>query len=208
MRPRTSTEEHPKMSFGDPNNPYGQQQQPQGQPGYGYPQQAPQGVPPQAGYGYPGGAPAYPGGYPGVPQTMPGGVKAARVMMYVIAGLQVVGVGVLFAALALIERLKQEPDLQGNAQFEDMAKLGSGALYGLIALAVVYLVASIVLAIQCGKGGNGARIGIMVYAGLGIALSLYPFFPLSLVHLVLLILVIVFVAKSDGSAWFNRQRNV
>ncbi|MEU9081063.1 RDD family protein [Streptomyces sp. NPDC048357] len=50
------------MSFGDPNNPYGQQP-PQGQPGY--PQQAPQGVPPQ--YGYPqqppqGAAPQY--GYP------------------------------------------------------------------------------------------------------------------------------------------------
>ncbi|MDI3405472.1 RDD family protein [Streptomyces cavernicola] len=53
------------MSYGDPNNPYGQQpqqpqgqpygypQQPQGQPGYGYPQQAPQGVPPQQGHGYP-----------------------------------------------------------------------------------------------------------------------------------------------------------
>ncbi|MFD6974468.1 RDD family protein [Streptomyces sp. NPDC059949] len=43
------------MSFGDPNNPYGQQPQqpPQGQPGYGYPQQAPQGVPPQGSYGYP-----------------------------------------------------------------------------------------------------------------------------------------------------------
>ncbi|MFJ3201319.1 RDD family protein [Streptomyces sp. NPDC086989] len=40
------------MSFGDPNNPYGQQP-PQGQPGY--PQQAPQGVPPQ--YGYPQGVP-------------------------------------------------------------------------------------------------------------------------------------------------------
>lgn len=45
------------MSFGDPNNPYGQQP-PQGQPGGypqqgqpGYPQQAPQGVPQQ--YGYP-----------------------------------------------------------------------------------------------------------------------------------------------------------
>ncbi|WP_326588326.1 RDD family protein [Streptomyces sp. NBC_01294] len=50
------------MSFGDPNNPYGQQP-PQGQPGY--PQQAPQGVPPQ--YGYPqqppqGAVPQY--GYP------------------------------------------------------------------------------------------------------------------------------------------------
>ncbi|MFJ6048129.1 RDD family protein [Streptomyces sp. NPDC092307] len=50
------------MSFGDPNNPYGQQP-PQGPPGH--PQQAPQGVPPQ--YGYPqqppqGAAPQY--GYP------------------------------------------------------------------------------------------------------------------------------------------------
>ncbi|MET9432825.1 RDD family protein [Streptomyces sp. NPDC006551] len=58
------------MSFGEPNNPYGQQpqqpQQPQGQPGYGYPQQAPQGVPPQ--YGYPQ-QPAQPyGAYPQAPQ--------------------------------------------------------------------------------------------------------------------------------------------
>ncbi|MEW1779124.1 RDD family protein [Streptomyces sp. NPDC086777] len=62
------------MSFGAPNNPYGQPQDPQqGQPGYGYPQQpgyqqAPQGVPPQQGYGYPQ-QPGYPqqGGY-GYPQ--------------------------------------------------------------------------------------------------------------------------------------------
>lgn len=62
------------MSFGDPNNPYGQQP-PQGQPGY--PQQAPQGVPPQ--YGYPqqpsAGIPQQPpyGAYPqaGMP-GMPG----------------------------------------------------------------------------------------------------------------------------------------
>ncbi|GHE37861.1 RDD family protein [Streptomyces vinaceus] len=57
------------MSFGDPNNPYGQQP-PQGQPGY--PQQAPQGVPPQ--YGYPqqppqGAQPQY--GYPQPPQQTP-----------------------------------------------------------------------------------------------------------------------------------------
>lgn len=62
------------MSFGDPNNPYGQQQPPQGQPGY--PQQAPQGVPPQ--YGYPqqpvGGVPPQQpyGAYP--PAGMPGGM--------------------------------------------------------------------------------------------------------------------------------------
>ncbi|WP_254811871.1 RDD family protein [Streptomyces cavourensis] len=67
------------MSFGDPNNPYGQQPgqppqgPPQGQPGYGYPQQAPQGVP-QQGYGYPQGQPGYPqAGYPQQPGQPYGG---------------------------------------------------------------------------------------------------------------------------------------
>ncbi|MFZ3467940.1 RDD family protein [Streptomyces sp. 4.24] len=57
------------MSFGDPNNPYGQQQPPQGQPGY--PQQAPQGVPPQ--YGYPQQAPDAAPQY-GYPQQPPMGM--------------------------------------------------------------------------------------------------------------------------------------
>ncbi|MGR8008812.1 RDD family protein [Streptomyces hypolithicus] len=68
------------MSFGDPNNPYGQQPQqpPQGQPGYGYPQQAPQGVPPQQGqqpgYGYPQAPPVQQPGQPygAYPQQQPG----------------------------------------------------------------------------------------------------------------------------------------
>ncbi|MGW5292343.1 RDD family protein [Streptomyces bacillaris] len=67
------------MSFGDPNNPYGQQPgqppqgPPQGQPGYGYPQQAPQGVP-QQGYGYPQGQAGYPqAGYPQQPGQPYGG---------------------------------------------------------------------------------------------------------------------------------------
>ncbi|WP_405497000.1 RDD family protein [Streptomyces sp. NBC_00096] len=86
------------MSFGDPNNPYGQQQPPQGQPGY--PQQAPQGVPPQ--YGYPqqpmGVPPQQPyGAYPpaGMPGAMPGmpplahwGLRAAAYLLdiLIIAG--------------------------------------------------------------------------------------------------------------------------
>ncbi|MFI6289406.1 RDD family protein [Streptomyces sp. NPDC051018] len=76
------------MSFGDPNNPYGQQpggpqpggqqpgygypgQQPGAQPGYGYPQQGQQD--PQAAYGYPQAPPVQPygGGIP--PQAGYGG---------------------------------------------------------------------------------------------------------------------------------------
>ncbi|MFF0010526.1 RDD family protein [Streptomyces sp. NPDC005374] len=72
------------MSFGSPNNPYGQpqdpNQQPQQQPGYGYPQQPQQPQPQQPGYGYPQqapqgvppqqGYPQQPGyGYPQAPQV-------------------------------------------------------------------------------------------------------------------------------------------
>ncbi|MFD7788707.1 RDD family protein [Streptomyces nojiriensis] len=67
------------MSFGDPNNPYGQQP-PQGQPGqqapqgvppqYGYPQQPPQGAAPQ--YGYPQQAPPPYGAYPPPGMHAPG----------------------------------------------------------------------------------------------------------------------------------------
>ncbi|MGV9424848.1 RDD family protein [Streptomyces sp. NPDC003656] len=65
------------MSFGSPNNPYGQPQDPQ--QGYGQPQQpgypqAPQGVPPQYGYPQGGGVPPQGYGYPQQPGVgYPGG---------------------------------------------------------------------------------------------------------------------------------------
>ncbi|MEU6255929.1 RDD family protein [Streptomyces sp. NPDC047043] len=84
------------MSFGSPQNPYGQPQNPQqgygypqqpggqpGQPGYGYPQ-APQGVPPQQGYGYPQ-QPGYPGG-PGPRVASMGRRFGARVIDGLILG--------------------------------------------------------------------------------------------------------------------------
>ncbi|MFI8961301.1 hypothetical protein ACIGO8_04225 [Streptomyces sp. NPDC053493] len=195
------------MSFGDPNNPYGQQQGQQ--PGYGYPQQAPQGVPPQgqAGYGYPAAPPV--SGYgagPGVPLTMPGTIKAARVMLWVIAGLQVVGLALLFLGVAAVEKIKDDPELKGQEGFDAITKFSSGVIYALIVVAVLFLAGAIWGAVQCGKGGSGARVGLIVLSSLTIVFSLYPWFPLSLVHLVLGILILVFVAKSDGAAWFKRPR--
>lgn len=66
--------------YGQQPNPYGQQQPQGGQPGYGYPQQAPQGVPPQQqppqpGYGYPQGQ--QPGPYGQQPPTPPYGGQQA-----------------------------------------------------------------------------------------------------------------------------------
>ncbi|MDJ0464040.1 RDD family protein [Streptomyces sp. H27-C3] len=100
------------MSFGDSNNPYGKQgqpgqppqgQPPQGQPGYGYPQ-APQGVPPQQGYGYPQGAPQQ--GQPGYgyPQAPPPGTLQANsgyITIPVLGTVQVATMGRRFGARCL-----------------------------------------------------------------------------------------------------------
>ncbi|WP_406862646.1 RDD family protein [Streptomyces sp. HUAS MG47] len=87
------------MSFGDPNNPYGQQPQQGGQPGYGYPQQQPQqpGVPPQQGYGYPQQQPAQP--YGAAPQA-PGTLQANNgyINVPVLGTVQVASMGARFGA--------------------------------------------------------------------------------------------------------------
>ncbi|MFI6860748.1 hypothetical protein ACIBKZ_12695 [Streptomyces sp. NPDC050421] len=104
--------------YGQQPGPYGgppPQGQPQGQPGYGYPQQAPQGVPPQQqpqqpGYGYPqaqqpgpygqqpptppyGGQPVY-GQQPGFPPAAPQKKKTGLIVGGVIVALAVIGGGV------------------------------------------------------------------------------------------------------------------
>ncbi|MFJ8748555.1 hypothetical protein ACIREO_04310 [Streptomyces sp. NPDC102441] len=95
--------------------PQGQPQgPPQGQPGYGYPQQAPQGVPPQQqppqGYGYPQGqqpgpygqqppTPPYGGGqqaYPGMPQQPAPKKKTGLIIGAAVVALAVVAGGVYF----------------------------------------------------------------------------------------------------------------
>ncbi|MDA5285206.1 hypothetical protein ACWGHM_12295 [Streptomyces sp. NPDC054904] len=193
------------MSFGDPNNPYGQQPQaPQGQPGYGYPQQTPQGVPAQAGYGYPQGTPG--GGYPGTPLTMPGGVTASRVLLFVIATLQIIGAGIFMVAGAAVQKLKDDPTVQADAQFEQLQDFPTGALYAFAVLILAWGILAIVLGVKFGKGGNGIRVTTIVFASITAIAGIWPFVGIGLLHTILAILIIVFVAKSDGAAWFNRQR--
>ncbi|MER7663618.1 RDD family protein [Streptomyces sp. NPDC096193] len=124
------------MSFGDPNNPYNQQP-PQGQPGY--PQQAPQNVPPQ--YGYPQQAPqqygypqqgqqpygAYPSpGMPGIPGAgmPPLAHWGLRVGAYLLDALIIVGP---MYALGFI-------DLAGS---DDPANAGPGPFF---AIGLVYAI--------------------------------------------------------------------
>ncbi|MDQ0794440.1 hypothetical protein [Streptomyces sp. B1I3] len=203
------------MSFGDPNNPYGQQQpygqqpggqQQGGQPGYGYPQQAPQGVP-QQGYGYPQAPPVQGGyGFPGVPTEMPGGVKAARVMLYVIVGLQVIGAIIFALAAVAVNAARNDETLQEDVQFQQLADYSGNALWAIVAFAVLWGVFAVVLAAKFGKGGNALRITTIVFGVITAILGIYPFIVFGLVHTVLAILITVFVAKSDGGAWFNRQQ--
>ncbi|MFF7484231.1 hypothetical protein ACH4MW_20650 [Streptomyces luteogriseus] len=191
------------MSYGDPNNPYGapQGQQPQ-QPGYGYPQD--QGQAP--GYGYPQAPPVSPYGGPAAPTAMPGSVGAARVMMWVIVGLQVIGVAIFAFSAAALNAAKDDASLKDNTAFQDLVGDSTGVIWGYVVFGLAWLVFAAVLATKFKNGGNGARVTIMVFAIITAVLGLYPFIIVGLVHTVLAILVAVFVGNANGKAWFNRPR--
>ncbi|MFD7323756.1 hypothetical protein ACFV9D_22085 [Streptomyces sp. NPDC059875] len=194
------------MSFGEPNNPYGQPQgQGQQQPGYGYPQQTPQGVPPQ--YGYPQAPPVqqpYGGGYPGAVMEMPGGVKSARVMLWILGGLQVIGALMIFVMSFAVEELAKDSGAS-SADAEMFSDFGQGLLIFVGVLVLVFAVLAMVLAAKFKSGGNGVRICSIVYGAFLVVSGVFSL-PGGIVSLVLGILIIVFVAKADGAAWFNRPR--
>ncbi|GAA3898893.1 hypothetical protein GCM10022244_06370 [Streptomyces gulbargensis] len=197
------------MSFGEPNNPYGQPPQGQ-QPGYGYPQQTPQGTPPQQGYGYPAAPPAAPygGGYPGAVMEMPGGVKAARVMLWILAICQIVmGVATMVAGGWVADQIMDRSADLDNADGAAAAVTGAFVVVGILALA--FGIWALVMALKTTKGGNGLRISAIVYASLVTAISLLSLLGtnvFALISLVLGILIIVFYAKSDAVAWFKRNQ--
>ncbi|MGI5195370.1 hypothetical protein ACQEVY_17270 [Streptomyces sp. CA-288835] len=200
------------MSFGDPNNPYGapqgQQpgypsQQPPAQPGFG----APQGQP---GYGYPQAPPLQQqpyGGYPGGPMEMPGGVKAARVMLFVIAGLQVIGAILMALSAAALQAAKEDPTLQNEVEFQQLADFSTPVLWLATVGVLAWGVFAVVLGAKMGSGGGGIRIAALVFAVITAVLGIYPFILVGLVHTVLAILIAVFVGRSDGAAWFSRPRH-
>ncbi|WP_369196057.1 hypothetical protein [Streptomyces djakartensis] len=191
------------MSYGDPNNPYGapQGQQPQ-QPGYGYPQQ--QGQAP--GYGYPQAPPVSPYGGPAAPTTMPGSVGAARVMLWVIVGLQVIGVALFAFGAAALNAAKDDESLKDNTAFQDLVGDSTGVIWAYVVFGLAWLVFAAVLATKFKNGGNGARVTILVFAIITAVLGIYPFVIVGLVHTILAVLVAVFVGNAAGKAWFNRPR--
>ncbi|AJC56460.1 MULTISPECIES: hypothetical protein [Streptomyces] len=193
------------MSYPNPNNPYGPPpgQQPGQQPGYGYPQQPPQPQQPMAPYGaYPGGA--MPPAQMPYPTVMPGSAKAARVMMFVLAALNLIGLVLAVLGLGGVTKASHEAS---SSPYADMSafNVGKGVLIAVIVVIVIFTVAGITLASQFGNGAGGVRVGSIIFGVGTILVSLFSF-PIGLVHTVLGILVTVFVSKDESNAWFSRPR--
>ncbi|QOV36123.1 hypothetical protein IM697_39940 [Streptomyces ferrugineus] len=210
------------MSFGDPNNPYGpppqgQQpgyppQQPQGQPGYGYPQQPQQGQP---GYGYPAAPPMQQpyGGYPAGPTQMPGGVKAARVMLFILGGFQALGGVLMMVASAwfadLISEAAESDSSVSSQDADTIADVGAGVMIVLGVIVLAFAAWAILTGMKFASGRGGVRVSAIIY---GSVVTLFSVINLlganifALISLVLGILIIVFCANRNGGAWFNRPR--
>ncbi|MEU1010365.1 hypothetical protein ACIP4Y_16175 [Streptomyces sp. NPDC088810] len=200
------------MSFGDPNNPYGppqgQQpgyppQPPQGQPGYGYPA-APQGQP---GYGYPAAPPLGQPGY-GVPMEMPGLMKTARVLLFVLAGFQI-----LFGLIAGVAIGAVQDVSNGVGTGDDTDGL-AGLGFLIAGLLVALGALSIFLGVKFKNGGSGIRITTIVYAALMILGGITNIASGQngsgtfggLISLAMAGIILASMVTSSASAWFNRPR--
>ncbi|MFE1192290.1 hypothetical protein [Streptomyces olivaceoviridis] len=194
------------MSFGDPNNPYGP---PQGQQaGYGYPQQQP-------GYGYPA-APGFqqPGyGYPAGPAQMPGGVKAARVFLWILGVCQALaGLLLVVGSAMFADRIRDAISSDSSISSTDAdkaASIGVGVMivFGVIVLAFAFW--AIFTAVKFAGGRGGARVSAIIYGSVVTLISLVTLLGgnfLALISLVLSILIIVFCANKAGGSWFNRPQ--
>jgi len=132
-------------------------------------------------------------------------VSASRVFLWIISGLSLIGGVILLLSALALNAAKDSDELADDSQFQSLVDQSSGLLWFMTFIAFVWTVASIVLAIKFKTGGSGLRTALIVYGALTIVLGLYPFGGIvGIVHIVLSILLIVFVSKADGAAWFKR----
>ncbi|QIJ64309.1 hypothetical protein [Streptomyces sp. JB150] len=194
------------MSFGDPNNPYGNppQQPAPGAPGYGYPQQ------PQApaGYGYPAAPPAGYGYPPAGPVQMPGITRAAQIMLGIIVLAHAI-IAVLYGyTLSQWDETMAEAGISGDSQAQEFADLGKGIVVFFLGLAAVFALLGLALLFQYAKGGNGVRVCSIVYGSFAIVTGIFMIaaWGIGLLIIAVAILLIVFAAKRASAEWFKRPR--
>lgn len=135
---------------------------------------------------------------------MPSTVNAARIMLWVIVGLQVVGV--LLYGIGAIGVAAASDSTEDPALAEALGNIPTGQMVAIAVFAVAWLVYAIMLAVKFKSGGNGVRVAALVFGIITAVLGVFPFFLIGLVHLVLGILIAVFVGNANGKAWFNRPR--
>lgn len=221
------------MSFGDPNNPYGQPPQQPPQPplpqqpptvpgynydyGYGYPQQ--QTYPGYAGYP---GQPGYPGAGMMPPQSMPsmpGLLTTARVFLFIIGGVQILG-GLAWLYIAAFVSDVTDGATSGSASLESFDDAGHAAAGMLVFIALLTLgiaALSITLGVKFSRGGQGIRITTVVYGALGSVVGLIALFAgldtgsatavvFPLIWVVFAGVITAAPVVPSGTAWFARPR--
>ncbi|MEO3762719.1 hypothetical protein [Streptomyces sp. B8F3] len=196
------------MSLPDQNNPYGgpqgQQQQAQQAPQQpAQQQQQPYGYPQYPGAGQP--YPAYPGGpgpYGGgdYPTSIPGKATAARIMMFISAGLQS-----LLSLLLLIGIAVAKEDFEEGFQDGSGVEVPAEAVAVVAGIYLVHAILGIVLASLFGKGAGGVRVGSIVWLSFLILFGVLAL-PLGIIWVALGIISIVMVANRDSGRWFSRPR--
>ncbi|MGJ3560680.1 hypothetical protein ACR6C2_28470 [Streptomyces sp. INA 01156] len=138
-------------------------------------------------------------------------MKAARVMLFVLGGFQVLGGLLMMIASAWFAEMFEDviaDDPSISAEDADtVAGIGAGVmiLFGVIVLAFAFW--AIFTGVKMATGRGGVRVSAIVYASfvtLFSVLNLVTGNPFALFSLVLGILIIVFCANKNGSYWFNR----
>ncbi|MFH8347900.1 hypothetical protein [Streptomyces sp. NPDC018045] len=202
------------MSYPNQPNPYGPPQGPPA-PQYGYPQQQPmqpqpmqpQPMQPQPYAPFPAG-PMGPGGMPGIPapHQMPGSTKAARIMLFILAATGVIGI--IIATIGLNQISSASANYSGlGGDADGMFAIGKGAIVFVMILQAAYAAVALVLALQYSKGGNGIRVGSIIFGSVSVLCSIpFAISVYGIPSFVLSILVIVFAAKQESQAWFMRPR--
>jgi hypothetical protein len=202
------------MSFGDPNNPYGpppgQQpgyppQPPQAQPGYGYPAAPPPQGPP--GYGYPAAPPVPQYGYGGQ-MEMPGLMKTARVLLFILAGLQLLFGLIAGIAVAAVQ------DVSNGVGTGDSTDVLAGLGFLIVGLLLALGALSIFLGVKFKNGGSGIRITTIVYSSIMLLGSLVNIVNGGsgsatfggLLSLAMGGIIFASMVTSTASAWFSRPR--
>ncbi|MBO1419104.1 hypothetical protein, partial [Streptomyces sp. FH025] len=161
------------------------------------------------GYGYP----------PAAPQSMPGLVTTARVLLFVVGGVQTI-LAIIYLLAAAFAKDATNSLSTTTTDDNPLTALGDAAA-GIIAVVAVvaglFAALSITLGVKFGKGGNAVRITTIVYGSFGALIGLLILagaisggtavgMLAGVLWLAISVIWITAMSIRDGVNWFNRPR--